>query len=65
MDVIYSLEGVGYESGGGGEDTILAWVDLCLQIVYISSQEWGKASHDHDMGHQVLRGMLRLQDFRL
>lgn len=29
MDVIYSLEGVGYESGGGGgEDTTLAWVQL-------------------------------------
>lgn len=58
--MIYSLEGVGCESGGGGEDTILAWVqlpllvDLCLQIVYIPSQEWGKASHDHDVGHQGL-----------
>lgn len=44
MDVIYSLEGVGCESRGGGEDTILAWVqlpslaELCLQIVYIPRQ---------------------------
>lgn len=45
MDVIYSLGGVGCESGGG-EDAILAWVqlpllvNLCLQVVNISSQEW-------------------------
>lgn len=32
--------------------------------IYIPSQEWGKESHDPDRGHQVLRGMLRLQDFR-
>lgn len=30
--------------------------DLCLQTVYIPSQERWTASHDHDMGRQVLWG---------
>lgn len=38
MAVIYSLEGVRCESGGGGEGTILAWVQLSLLVTFAYRQ---------------------------